>query len=75
MSYSDHFQELLRIIRSVYTLAESPAQDLGRVAKIRALSLDHFKPHVGLKGSHGLFAFEESWASIRPATADADGQH
>ncbi|NBV15446.1 hypothetical protein [Janthinobacterium sp.] len=51
-------------MKTVYTLAGALARDPGRVAKTRALTLDESRPHMGLKGSHGLFASAEWWDSI-----------
>ena len=52
-------------MRPVYTLAEALAQDPARVAKTQSLTLDSAKPHMGLKGRHGLFASEAWWDSIK----------
>ncbi|OEZ51371.1 hypothetical protein JAB1_04670 [Janthinobacterium sp. MP5059B] len=51
-------------MKCVYTLAEALAKDPSRVAKIQALTLDSARPHMGLKGSHGLFASAAWWKSI-----------
>ncbi len=51
-------------MKTVYTLAESLAQDPGRVAKTQSLTLDSSRPHMGLKGRHGLFASAAWWESI-----------
>lgn len=51
-------------MKCVYTLAEALAKDPGRVAKIQSLTLDSSRPHMGLKGSEGLFASEAWWKSI-----------
>ncbi|MGX9714513.1 hypothetical protein ACWYXJ_09645 [Janthinobacterium lividum] len=48
----------------MYTLAEALAKDPSRVAKIQALTLDSSRPHMGLKGSEGLFASAAWWKSI-----------
>lgn len=49
----------------VYTLTDALAKDPTRIAKTQSLTLDPGKPHFGLKGSHGLFASEAWWESIR----------
>ena len=49
----------------VYTLAVALAQDPARVAKTQSLTLDSAKPHMGLKGRHGLFASDAWWHSIK----------
>ncbi|WP_402720637.1 hypothetical protein [Janthinobacterium rivuli] len=51
-------------MKPVYTLAEALAKDPSRVAKTQALTRDSSRPHMGLKGSHGLFASEAWWESI-----------
>jgi hypothetical protein len=51
-------------MKPVYTLAGALAKDPARVAKTQALTLDSSRPHMGLKGSHGLFASEAWWESI-----------
>lgn len=51
-------------MKSVYTLVDALAKDPARVAKTQALTLDSSRPHMGLKGSHGLFASEAWWESI-----------
>ncbi|WP_230522613.1 hypothetical protein [Janthinobacterium sp. EB271-G4-7A] len=51
-------------MKCVYTLAEALAKDPSRVAKIQSLTLDSSRPHMGLKGSEGLFASEAWWKSI-----------
>lgn len=53
------------LMRPVYTLAEALVQDPARIAKIRDLTLDSSRPHMGLKGRHGLFASVEWWESIK----------
>ncbi|OEZ83747.1 hypothetical protein JAB8_43900 [Janthinobacterium sp. HH106] len=52
-------------MKPVYTLAEALAQDPARVAKTQALTLDSSRPHMGLKGRHGLFASVAWWESIK----------
>ena len=52
-------------MRPVYTLAVALAQDPDRVAKTQSLTLDSAKPHMGLKGRHGLFASEAWWDGIK----------
>ncbi|WP_180279055.1 hypothetical protein [Janthinobacterium sp. BJB304] len=52
-------------MKPVYTLAEALAQDPARSAKTQALTLDSSRPHMGLKGRHGLFASVEWWESIK----------
>ena len=49
----------------VYTLAVALAQDPARVARTQLLSLESAKPHMGLKGRHGLFASDAWWHSIK----------
>ncbi|PIF09165.1 hypothetical protein [Janthinobacterium sp. 13] len=51
-------------MKPVYTLAEALAKDPGRVTKTQALTLDSARPHMGLKGRHGLFASVAWWESI-----------
>ncbi|WP_199534482.1 hypothetical protein [Janthinobacterium sp. BJB426] len=51
-------------MKPVYTLAEALAKDPSRVAKTQSLTRDSSRPHMGLKGSHGLFASEAWWESI-----------
>ncbi|KAB8046196.1 hypothetical protein GCN78_25525 [Janthinobacterium rivuli] len=48
----------------IYTLAAALAQDPARVAKTQSLTLDSSRPHMGLKGRHGLFASVAWWESI-----------
>ncbi|OEZ66541.1 hypothetical protein JAB5_56120 [Janthinobacterium sp. HH103] len=52
-------------MKPVYTLAEALAQDPARGAKTQALTLDSSRPHMGLKGRHGLFASVAWWESIK----------
>jgi len=59
------FKKSCAIMKPVYTLAEALAQDPARTAKTQALTLDPSKPYMGLKGSHGLFASDEWWESIK----------
>jgi len=49
----------------VYTLTEALAQDPARVTKTQSLTLDSAKPHMGLRGRHGLFASDAWWDSIK----------
>lgn len=52
-------------MKLVYTLAEALIKDPARIAKTQSLTLDNARPHMGLKGSHGLFASDEWWESIK----------
>lgn len=52
-------------MKPVYTLAEALAQDPARIVKMQFLTLDSTRPHMGLKGSHGLFASDDWWESIK----------
>ena len=61
---SERVQERLHLMKPVYTLVDALAKDPARVAKTQALTLDRFRPRMGLKGSHGLFASEAWWESI-----------
>lgn len=48
----------------VYTLTEALQADPDRVKKAQALTLNRDKPHMGLKGTYGLFGSPEWWDSI-----------
>lgn len=52
-------------MKPVYTLAEALIKDPARIAKTQFLTFDSSRLHMGLKGSHGLFAFDEWWESIK----------
>jgi hypothetical protein len=52
-------------MKLVYTLAEALIKDPARIAKTQSLTLDNARPHMGLKGSYGLFASDEWWESIK----------
>lgn len=49
----------------VYKLSEALARDPETIALTQALTLDPDRPHMGLKGTHGLFGSEEWWENIR----------
>jgi hypothetical protein len=49
----------------VYKLSEALARDPETIALTQALTLDLDRPHMGLKGTHGLFGSEEWWENIR----------
>ena len=51
-------------MQPIYTLAAALAQDPARIAKTQSLTLDSSRPHMGLKGRHGLFASVAWWESI-----------
>lgn len=51
-------------VKKVYQLSEELAQDPEQVADAQALTLDQSRPHIGLKGSLGLFGSAEWWANI-----------
>jgi len=52
-------------IKKVYQLSADLAQDREQVVYAQALTLDPSRPHIGLKGSLGLFGSEEWWANIK----------
>jgi len=60
MRYADRFQEYPRPMKTVYTLAESLAQDAGRVAKTQSLTLDS-SPAVMYRPSAGRIAYLTSF--------------
>ena len=51
-------------MRRVYLLSKELEADPEQVALAQALTLNAAKPHLGLKGAHGLFASPEWWANI-----------
>ncbi|APA71540.1 hypothetical protein YQ44_18705 [Janthinobacterium sp. 1_2014MBL_MicDiv] len=59
------FKRSCTFMQTVYTLTDALAKDPTRIAKTQALTLDPGKPRFGLKGSHGLFASDAWWESIR----------
>lgn len=52
-------------MKRVYDFAEVLAQDPGQVKLAQALTLNTSRPHLGLRGTHGLFGSEEWWENIR----------
>lgn len=52
-------------MKRVYLLFEELKHDQQRVKLAQQLTLDSSRPLMGLKGTHGLFASEEWWDSIR----------
>ncbi|PIT51304.1 hypothetical protein [Snodgrassella alvi] len=52
-------------MKIVFLLSEELKNDPERVALTQALTLNTLKPKMGLKGSHGLFASQEWWNSIK----------
>lgn len=52
-------------LKVVYTLAEELRCDPSYMREVQAASLDHDRPLMGLKATHGLFGTEEWWESIR----------
>ncbi|ARU54289.1 hypothetical protein OLMES_0182 [Oleiphilus messinensis] len=52
-------------LKMVYSLAEDLKKNPDRIRLAHELTLDSSKPRMGLKGSHGLFASNEWWNSIR----------
>lgn len=61
-------EEKVSQIKKVYQLFEELAHDPEQVADAQALTLDQSRPHVGLKGSLGLFGSSEWWANIEAGT-------
>ena len=51
-------------VKRVYQLSEELTQDPEQVVDAQALTLDQSRPHIGLKGSFGLFGSAEWWANI-----------
>jgi hypothetical protein len=51
-------------MKRVYLLSEELQSDPSRVQLAQALTLDRGRPHMGLKGSRGLFGSPEWWESI-----------
>lgn len=49
----------------IYRLSEELAGDPEQVVDAQALTLDETRPHMGLKGSLGLFGSSEWWESIQ----------
>ena len=52
-------------MKLVYQLIEDLKNNVQRVVKTQSLTLNDDKPLMGLKGTHGLFASDEWWESIR----------
>jgi hypothetical protein len=55
-------------MKRVYLLSEELRQDSQRVELARVLTQDKTRPHMGLRGSHGLFASAKWWSSINRGT-------
>jgi len=51
-------------IKRVFWLSDELKGDPGRVETTRALTLNHGKPRLGLKGIYGLYASSEWWNNI-----------
>ena len=52
-------------MKTVYDLATELYADPEQVEAAQALTLNVSKPHMGLKGTHGLFGSADWWASVR----------
>jgi hypothetical protein len=52
----------------VYNLAVKLERDPDQVARTQKLTLDPSRPHMGLKGSKGLFGSSQWWDNIRSGT-------
>lgn len=52
-------------MKVVYALRDDLKSKPDYVAEVQALTLNREKPLVGLKGTHGLYASDEWWESIR----------
>lgn len=52
-------------MRQVFALQEELKVNPERIALTQALTLNASKPHMGLKGTHGLFGSPDWWESIR----------
>lgn len=51
-------------MRLVYTLAHKLIRHPEYIAKAQRLTLDNSRPHMGLKGSYGLYGSDEWWQAI-----------
>lgn len=51
-------------MKLVYQLSEKLKADPKQIALAQALTLNTSKPHMGLKGTYGLFASSEWWESV-----------
>ncbi|MGK5064798.1 hypothetical protein [Janthinobacterium sp. LB3P112] len=56
-------------MKRIYTLAEALAKDPARIAKTQSLTLDSSRPHMGLKGSHGLSLPKHGGKASRPSAS------
>lgn len=52
-------------MKRVFQLSEELKVNPERVALAQALTLNTSKPHMGLKGTHGLFGSPDWWENIR----------
>ena len=51
-------------LKLVYNLGDALKNDPERIKLAQELTLDESRPHMGLKGAHGLFGSDEWWNSI-----------
>ena len=51
-------------MKKVFDLRDELLVNPRRVEKTQALTLDRAKPHLGLRGTYGLFASQDWWNSI-----------
>lgn len=57
-------EEEMSQFKRVYQLSDELVHDTEQVADAQALTLDQSRPHIGLKGSLGLFGSSEWWKNI-----------
>lgn len=51
-------------MKLIYRLSEELENDPQHVATVQALTLDATKPHLGLRGTRGLFGSQEWWERV-----------
>lgn len=52
-------------MKAVFSLRDELLKNPRRLEKTQALTLDNSKPHMGLRGTYGLFGSIEWWNSIQ----------
>ena len=51
-------------MKKVFDLQDELLANPGRVRKTQALTLDHARPQIGLRGTYGLFGSQDWWDSV-----------
>lgn len=59
-----NLEDMGRPMKVVYALREELRRKPESVAQVQALTLDHERPLLGLKGRHGLYGSDAWWESI-----------